>query len=393
MLASCGTAATSSSITIASAPGVTATSILLGTVTNLSGPDATVNRQIVAGERAVFSAVNAHGGIDGRRLTLEVENDEGTPTGEIAALKSLANQAGVFAYVGNGALSTSLQVTGTLKGLGVPSLLPVDSYPPGTASAAVGATVVLQPPPSAQAALAISSLSPLAPGTAVGLLISPGMGLSKVAKSVGKLAPGSTITTLEETGTSQSESSVVDEIIGDQIQDLVSFVSVDQTVAILASLPATRLPHKLVLSTNAPSTGGFLDELTAAHVSTTNLSVTRVSAIPALSSLTGAWQGDISTSRARLSATTPFSGATYEGMVVGWGAVGLIADAGVNPTRLVLLTRAGRATFIPPFPIAGTYVMADGPSSGFVLSSVSHEVLGKKVTGTPPRLSVLGAKA
>lgn len=392
-LASCGTAPTSSSITIASAPGVTSTSILLGTVANLSGPNAAVNRQIIAGERAVFRAVNAEGGVNGRRITLEVANDHGTQAGQVAALKSLAVEAGVFAFVGNGALSSSVEVTGTLKYVGVPSLLPIDSYPPNTIEAKAESTVVLEPPPTTQVNLALTALGPLARPTVVGLLIPPGMGLSHVSSALTKLVPQATLVTLEETGTKQSESTVVDEMIGDRITDLVSFVGSQQTVSTLASLPATDVPSRLVFSTQVPSTSDVVAALGAAHVNTAGLAVMRVSAFPSLNSLTGLWQRDIALSRAALGARAPFTGATYEGMQVGWGSVGLIADAGLNPTRLVLLTRAGRSTFVPPFAVTGSYVMAEGPSSGYVLQSVSHQVVGGKIIGTPPRLSSSGAKA
>lgn len=82
-------------------PSVEATGepIKVGNVSSLTGgalfPEASVAAQ------AVFERVNASGGIDGRPITLIVEDDAGTPEGAATAGRKLVEQDNVVAMVGS----------------------------------------------------------------------------------------------------------------------------------------------------------------------------------------------------------------------------------------------------------------------------------------------------
>lgn len=83
----------------ASAPGVTATTITLGNVSGITGVLANNFEQGPEGVQALFSAVNAAGGICGRQLKLLVE-DDGQDAGKNAA--DIADEIPkVFAFVGS----------------------------------------------------------------------------------------------------------------------------------------------------------------------------------------------------------------------------------------------------------------------------------------------------
>src|SRR5690242_5367901 len=58
-----------------SAPGVTATSVLVGTTQPLTGPAAPGYSKISAAMTAYFNYANAQGGINGRKITLKVMDD------------------------------------------------------------------------------------------------------------------------------------------------------------------------------------------------------------------------------------------------------------------------------------------------------------------------------
>jgi branched-chain amino acid transport system substrate-binding protein len=85
--------------TLASAtltPGVTKNSILIGTSLPLSGPAAAYGA-IAYGTKAYFDYVNAHGGVYGRKLSLDILDDGYDPARTVANVKNLVSNKGVFA--------------------------------------------------------------------------------------------------------------------------------------------------------------------------------------------------------------------------------------------------------------------------------------------------------
>lgn len=84
-----------------SAPGVTPTSITTGYIGTLTGPLAADNAGFLPGVRAYFDTVNAHGGINGRKLDLAYSlDDQGNPSRFISLARTLVDQDGVFAVTG-----------------------------------------------------------------------------------------------------------------------------------------------------------------------------------------------------------------------------------------------------------------------------------------------------
>jgi branched-chain amino acid transport system substrate-binding protein len=73
-----------------------------GSVNSLSGP--AVFPESSAAVRAYFEAVNADGGIRGRRLELMVEDDKGNPAEATAAARRLVEKHGVLAMVGSASI-------------------------------------------------------------------------------------------------------------------------------------------------------------------------------------------------------------------------------------------------------------------------------------------------
>ena len=80
----------------ASGPGVSPTTIKVGLVTSLTGSDSSNSVTIPKGFAARIAAQNAAGGVDGRKITYIVEDDQSSPTAAATAAESAAN-AGVFA--------------------------------------------------------------------------------------------------------------------------------------------------------------------------------------------------------------------------------------------------------------------------------------------------------
>jgi branched-chain amino acid transport system substrate-binding protein len=87
--------------TSSSAPGVSSTQITTGAIATLTGPLAADFYALVPGVKAYFDMVNAHGGINGRKLVLAHSLDDGGNPSEFATLaRTLVNQDRVFAVAG-----------------------------------------------------------------------------------------------------------------------------------------------------------------------------------------------------------------------------------------------------------------------------------------------------
>jgi len=84
----------------ASAPGVTEDTITIGLVTSVTGNAASTFADTADGVRARLEAENAKGGVYGRRLVLEVADDQSSPQTDLSAVQSLVEQKDSFAIVG-----------------------------------------------------------------------------------------------------------------------------------------------------------------------------------------------------------------------------------------------------------------------------------------------------
>jgi branched-chain amino acid transport system substrate-binding protein len=91
------TAATRASATSPSEQGVTPTTIKIGILSDLTGAASSSFADAPAAIEARFKAINAAGGVDGRKITWVVDDTTSTPTGAETAAKDLVQNKGVFA--------------------------------------------------------------------------------------------------------------------------------------------------------------------------------------------------------------------------------------------------------------------------------------------------------
>jgi branched-chain amino acid transport system substrate-binding protein len=78
--------------------------IKLGAISSLTGPLQFPETRQAA--KAVFDDVNAHGGIDGKKIRYVVEDDKGTPATAAQAARRLVDQEGVVGLVGGTSLAS-----------------------------------------------------------------------------------------------------------------------------------------------------------------------------------------------------------------------------------------------------------------------------------------------
>jgi acyl-CoA hydrolase len=108
----------------ATAPGVTADTIRLGTFCDLSGPNATIGMAALRGYSAYYDHVNRWGGVHGRKIELIVKDDRFDPGRTQVAVRELVTQDEVFAIVSPLGTPTNLAVVEYLLHEQIPVISP-----------------------------------------------------------------------------------------------------------------------------------------------------------------------------------------------------------------------------------------------------------------------------
>ena len=122
LTAACGSGSGGSSANSASAPGVTATSVTIGSTQPLTGPAAPGYDEIAPASNAYFKYVNAHGGVNGRTIKYIYVDDGYNPTTTTSQTKKLVLQDNVFAMFSALGTPTHLAVVSYLNSEKVPDL-------------------------------------------------------------------------------------------------------------------------------------------------------------------------------------------------------------------------------------------------------------------------------
>jgi ABC-type branched-subunit amino acid transport system substrate-binding protein len=129
LIAACGSSGTSASSAssggsalTASAPGITATTITIGSHQPLTGIAAPGYSEISPASNAYFQYLNAHGGIYGRKVVYKVENDQYNPSITSTMVRQLVLKDNVFAIFDGLGTPTHLAVTPFLNSQKVPDV-------------------------------------------------------------------------------------------------------------------------------------------------------------------------------------------------------------------------------------------------------------------------------
>jgi branched-chain amino acid transport system substrate-binding protein len=121
-VAACGGGSSNSTTNTASATGITATEITIGSHQPLTGPAAPGYSEISKASNAYFQWVNAHGGVYGRTINYLVEDDVYNPATTSIKVHKLVLQDKVFAIFNGLGTPTHSQVVDYLNSSKVPDL-------------------------------------------------------------------------------------------------------------------------------------------------------------------------------------------------------------------------------------------------------------------------------
>lgn len=105
-----------------STEGVTSTSITIGTTAPLTGPAAPGYSEISGGANAVFKAINAQGGVYGRKINDIIVDDAYNPATTATKVRQLVLQDHIFAEVGGLGTPTQAAVQAFLNTEKIPQL-------------------------------------------------------------------------------------------------------------------------------------------------------------------------------------------------------------------------------------------------------------------------------
>ena len=118
-----GSSSSSSSAALtASAPGITPTTITIGSHQPLTGPAAPGYSEIAPASAAYFAYVNAHGGVYGRKIVYKYLNDAYDPTTTASVVRQLVLQDNVYALFNGLGTPTHLAVVSFLNSEKVPDV-------------------------------------------------------------------------------------------------------------------------------------------------------------------------------------------------------------------------------------------------------------------------------
>lgn len=123
LLAACSSAGTSGgTVNTASAPGVTATTVTIGSHMPLTGPAAPGYSEIAPASDAMFKYINSQGGINGRQIDYIYRDDMYDPTQTVNVVKQLVLEDKVFAVFNGLGTPTHTKVLDYLNAQRVPDL-------------------------------------------------------------------------------------------------------------------------------------------------------------------------------------------------------------------------------------------------------------------------------
>jgi branched-chain amino acid transport system substrate-binding protein len=102
-------------------PGLTKTQIVLGATGPLTGSESAYE-PVLTGAKAYFDYVNAHGGVNGRKIVYKLEDDQYDPSQTAAKTEKLVESDGVFAIFNSVGTEHALAVREYLNQKKVPQL-------------------------------------------------------------------------------------------------------------------------------------------------------------------------------------------------------------------------------------------------------------------------------
>lgn len=103
--------------------------LVIGSFLSLTGPDASFGRSTLNGIELAISQINANGGLQGRKLSLDIRDDQGKTENAIRAISELARNPNTLAIIGQAASRLSLAAAPVAQKMAIPMVSPSSTHP------------------------------------------------------------------------------------------------------------------------------------------------------------------------------------------------------------------------------------------------------------------------
>jgi ABC-type branched-subunit amino acid transport system substrate-binding protein len=338
VVSGCGGGGSSSS-----APGVTKTSVLIGSHQPLTGPAAPGYSEIAPAAKAFFKYLNAQGGVNGRKINLIYKDDGYNPTNTVNVVKQLVLQNKVFAIFDGLGTPTHTKVVGFLNSSRVPDLFVASGCPCWDNGGSQPETFGWQPNYTIEGKILGQYLKQHFAGAKVGVLYQDDDFGKGGLQGIEDELPASAIVSKQpyQSGTTTLASQVT------AIKSSGAKVMVDFTVPIytaIAQLTSFTLGYKPQLAVSNvgidPITvGGLLKAVSKGKVSGTGLIEGAITDgyLPSNTDATNPWIKLFQKIHAQYDSKVPFDGNVEYGMANAYTLVQALKAAGKNLTRAALV--------------------------------------------------------
>src|SRR5581483_10942816 len=330
-------------------PGVTAKTIHVGGTFPLTGV-ASAYKTIPAAESAYFAYVNAHGGVNGRKIDFTVVDDAYNPAETVPAVQKLVEQDKVFALFGSLGTATSLATWGYTNQHKVPQvfLASGDAYWGFCAHKACAGspkpyTIGWQPDYASEGRMYGKYIAANIPNAKIGILFqNDAFGKNYITgMQQGLGAKKSEIVDTE--GFAATDTTVTQQVLALKAKGAnVYFIAATPAQAIAALVTATKIgwapttflanvsnirPFLLVAASNGANLDGLISSSYLPNWNQQNLPGMKL-----VKSIVGTYAPDLSSDLAQGDSNIVY------GMAVAWTFVYALEHAGKNPTRASLET-------------------------------------------------------
>ena len=336
-----------------SAPGVTKTSVLIGSHQPLTGPAAPGYSEIAPAAKAYFAYLNAHGGVNGRKINLVYKDDGYNPTKTVTVVKQLVLQNKVFAIWGGLGTPTHTKVVDYLNSSKVPDLFVSSGCPCWDDGGSHPYTFGWQPNYTIEGKILGQYIKQHFAGKKVGVFYQDDDfgkgGLAGIQKEVPKSQSVST-QAYEPGNTNVAPQITAIQKAGAQV--LVDFTIPAYTA--LGQLTSFKLGYKpqLVVSNvgiDPTTVGGLLKAFSKGKADTALIEgAITDDYLPSTTDASNAWIKLFKRIHDKYDAEAPFDGNVLYGMASAYTFAQALKDAGKNPTRQDLVNAVENSKFAGP---------------------------------------------
>jgi ABC-type branched-subunit amino acid transport system substrate-binding protein len=390
LAAGCGSSSSSSS----SAPGVTKTSITIGSHQPLTGPAAPGYSEIAPASNAFFQYVNSQGGVNGRKIHYIFKDDGYNPTQTVSVVKQLVLQNKVFAIFDGLGTPTHTKVVGFLNASRVPDLFVASGCPCWDNGASQPETFGWQPNYTIEGKILGQYIKQHFAGKKVGVLYQDDdFGKGGLAGLRMEL-PSSQIVSAQLYEAVPSDTNLAPQVTaikgaGAQVQ--VNFTIPAYTA--LSELTSFTLGYKpTLLVSNVgidPTTvGGLLKAFSKGKAGTALIEGAITDGyLPPVSDTSNSWNALFKKIHDQYDSGAPFDGNVQYGMAVAYTFVQALKAAGSNLTRQSLVSAVENSHFTGPGLVPFRYTATQhGGYGGAAMAQIKNgkiTLIGAPVTTEP----------